>query len=156
MDDSMTSRGASTEPAPPVIDVLLVEDDEGDVIMVREAFEQRGPATRLHVVNDGIEAVAFLRRAEGYADAPRPDLILLDLNMPRMDGREVLAEVKADPALTAIPVVVLTTSAAQEDILSSYSLYANAYITKPADLDEFLDAVGKVDEFFGATVTLPN
>ncbi|WP_104481534.1 response regulator [Actinokineospora auranticolor] len=149
----MTSRG-STGPAAE-IDVLLVEDDEGDVIMIREAFEQRQPGARLHVVNDGIEAVAFLRRADGYTDAPRPDLILLDLNMPRMDGREVLAEVETDPALTAIPIVVLTTSGAPEDIARSYTLYANAYITKPTDLDDFMTIVGKIDEFFGTTVTLP-
>ncbi|SER91441.1 response regulator [Actinokineospora terrae] len=106
-------------------------------------------------MNDGIEAVAFLRRTDGHGDVPRPRLILLDLNMPMMDGREVLAEIKADPELITIPVVVLTTSAADEDVLSSYSLHANAYVTKPADLDEFLAAVGKVDEFFATTVRLP-
>ncbi|GLZ42636.1 response regulator [Actinokineospora sp. NBRC 105648] len=155
MNDLMTARGLSSEASGPAIDVLLVEDDEGDVLMIREAFELRGPNSRLHVVNDGIEAVAFLRRQAGYGDVPRPQLILLDLNMPRMDGREVLAEVKTDPDLTSIPVVVLTTSAAQEDIQSSYSLHANAYVTKPADLDEFMTAVGKVDDFFGATASLP-
>ncbi|GLZ40286.1 response regulator [Actinokineospora sp. NBRC 105648] len=154
MADQTTARGSSTDAAVP-FNVLLVEDDEGDVIMIREAIESRSTNTELHVVNDGIEAVAFLRRTDGYGDAPRPRLILLDLNMPRMDGREVLAEIKADPELITIPVVVLTTSAADEDVLSSYSLHANAYVTKRADLDEFLAAVGKVDEFFAATVRLP-
>ncbi|GLZ43663.1 response regulator [Actinokineospora sp. NBRC 105648] len=154
MTDQTAERGDSTPTAAP-FDVLLVEDDEGDVIMIREALEARATSTTLHVVNDGIEAVAFLRRTDGYQEAPRPRLILLDLNMPRKDGREVLAEVKTDPDLTAIPVVVFTTSAADEDVLSSYSLHANAYVTKPTDLDEFMAAVGKVDEFFAATVRLP-
>ncbi|RLK58806.1 response regulator [Actinokineospora cianjurensis] len=156
MTDQNTARGDSTDLPPAPIDVLVVEDDEGDVLMIREAFEQHGQRTRLHVVNDGADAVAFLRREGGFEDAPRPRLVLLDLNMPRMDGREVLAQVKADPALASIPVVVLTTSAAHDDVVSSYSLHANAYVTKPVDFDEFMTAVGKVDEFFSATVRLPS
>ncbi|WP_285501188.1 response regulator [Actinokineospora sp. NBRC 105648] len=155
MTDHTTARGDSTDDAAAPFDVLLVEDDEGDVIMIREALEARGTSTTLHVVHDGVEAVAFLRRAEAYHDAPRPRLVLLDLNMPRKDGREVLAEVKADPDLAAIPVVVFTTSAAQADVLASYSLHANAYVTKPTDLDEFMSAIGKIDDFFAATVRLP-
>ncbi|GAA2998083.1 response regulator [Actinokineospora diospyrosa] len=155
MTDQTTARGDSTDLPPAPIEVLVVEDDEGDILMIREAFELHGQRSRLHVVNDGVDAVAFLRREAQYHDAPRPQLILLDLNMPRMDGREVLAQVKDDPALTSIPVVVLTTSAADDDVVSSYSLHANAYVTKPADLDEFMSAIGKVDEFFGGTVRLP-
>src|SRR5258705_5699113 len=122
-----------------VIDVLLVEDDPGDVLMTREAFEQHKVANHLHVVTDGVEATKFLGRQEAYADAPRPGLILLDLNLPRKDGREVLADVKADPELCDIPIVVLTTSAADEDILRSYQLHANAYVTKPVDFNRFVE-----------------
>ncbi len=138
-----------------VIHVLLVEDDEGDVLMTREAFEHYKITNQLHVVRDGEQAVQFLRREGPYVDAPRPDLILLDLNLPRFDGRQVLAEIKADPALRMIPVVVLTTSEAEEDILRSYSLHANAYVTKPVDFDRFIDVIRKIDEFFVTVVKLP-
>jgi CheY-like chemotaxis protein len=138
-----------------VIDVLLVEDDPGDALMTQEAFEHHKIRNILHVVKDGVEALAFLRREGEYADAPRPGLILLDLNLPRKDGREVLAEVKDDPELRSIPVVVLTTSEAEEDILRSYSLYANAYVTKPVDFDRFIEVVRQIDDFFVTVVKLP-
>ncbi|HVK19937.1 MAG TPA: response regulator [Actinokineospora sp.] len=138
-----------------VIDVLLVEDDDGDVLMTREAFEHYKIRNKLHVVRDGEQALRFLRREGDYADAPRPDLILLDLNLPRFDGLQVLAEIKADPRLRPIPVVVLTTSEAEEDILRSYELYANAYVTKPVDFDRFIEVVRKIDEFFVTVVKLP-
>jgi len=138
-----------------VIHVLLVEDDEGDVLMTREAFEHYKITNQLHVVRDGEQAVQFLRREGPYVDAPRPDLILLDLNLPRFDGRQVLAEIKADPELRMIPVVVLTTSEAEEDILRSYTLHANAYVTKPVDFDRFIDVIRKIDEFFVTVVKLP-
>ncbi|NGY59829.1 response regulator [Lentzea sp. NEAU-D13] len=138
-----------------VIDVLLVEDDPGDALMTQEAFEHHKIRNSLHVVKDGVEALAFLRREGEFADAPRPGLILLDLNLPRKDGREVLAEVKADAELRSIPVVVLTTSEAEEDILRSYSLYANAYVTKPVDFDRFIEVVRQIDDFFVTVVKLP-
>jgi CheY-like chemotaxis protein len=138
-----------------VIDVLLVEDDPGDVLMTREAFEQHKVANQLHVVSDGVEAMRFLRREEGYADVPRPGLILLDLNLPRKDGREVLADIKSDPELCDIPVVVLTTSSADEDIVRSYKLHANAYVTKPVDFNRFVDVVRQIDHFFVTVVSLP-
>jgi CheY-like chemotaxis protein len=138
-----------------VIDVLLVEDDPGDALMTQEAFEHHKIRNTLHVVKDGVEALAFLRREGEYADAPRPGLILLDLNLPRKDGREVLAEVKADAELRSIPVVVLTTSDAEEDILRSYSLHANAYVTKPVDFDRFIEVVRQIDDFFVTVVKLP-
>ena len=138
-----------------VIDVLLVEDDPGDALMTQEAFEHHKIRNTLHVVKDGVEALEFLRREGQYANAPRPGLILLDLNLPRKDGREVLSEVKADAELRSIPVVVLTTSEAEEDILRSYSLYANAYVTKPVDFDRFIDVVRQIDDFFVTVVKLP-
>jgi CheY-like chemotaxis protein len=138
-----------------VIDVLLVEDDPGDALMTQEAFEHHKIRNTLHVVKDGVEALAFLRREGEFADAPRPGLILLDLNLPRKDGREVLAEVKADADLRHIPVVVLTTSDAEEDILRSYSLHANAYVTKPVDFDRFIEVVRQIDDFFVTVVKLP-
>ncbi|GGU41480.1 response regulator [Lentzea flava] len=138
-----------------VIDVLLVEDDPGDALMTQEAFEHHKIRNTLHVVKDGVEALAFLRREGEYADAPRPGLILLDLNLPRKDGREVLAEVKADAELRSIPVVVLTTSDAEEDILRSYSLHANAYVTKPVDFERFIEVVRQIDDFFVTVVKLP-
>jgi CheY-like chemotaxis protein len=137
-----------------VINVLLVEDDPGDVLMTREAFDEY-LHNRLDVVTDGAEALSYLRNEGQYADAPRPDLILLDLNLPRRDGREVLAEVKADPSLSAIPVIVLTTSQAEEDVLRSYQLHANAYVTKPVDFDRFIDAIKQIDHFFVSVVQLP-
>jgi len=139
-----------------VIDILLVEDDEGDVLMTREAFEHYKIRNRLHVVNDGEKALQFLRRQAPYGDAPRPGLILLDLNLPRKDGLEVLADLKADPELCVIPVVVLTTSEAEEDILRSYSLHANAYVSKPVDFSRFIEVIRQIDEFFVTVVKLPS
>jgi CheY-like chemotaxis protein len=138
-----------------VIDVLLVEDDPGDVLMTREAFADNKVRNRLSVVSDGVAALDFLRKAGEHADAPTPDLILLDLNLPRMDGREVLEAVKSDVALRQIPVVVLTTSEAEEDVVRSYSLHANAYVTKPVDFDRFIEVVRQIDEFFVEVVRLP-
>jgi CheY-like chemotaxis protein len=140
---------------PDPIEVLLVEDDPGDVLLIREAFEDNKVANRLHVVADGVEALDFMRQTGEHADAPRPDLVLLDLNLPRKDGREVLAEVKNDEALRTIPVVVLTTSQAEEDVLRSYDLHANAYVTKPVDFDRFIGVVRQIDQFFVSVVKLP-
>ena len=137
------------------IEVLLVEDDPGDVVLIQEAFEDNKVRNRLHCVSDGVDALRFLRRQDEFADAPRPDLVLLDLNLPRKNGREVLAEVKADPELSIIPVIVLTTSEAEEDIVRSYSLHANAYITKPVDFERFAGVVHQIDEFFVGVVKLP-
>ncbi|MET0770642.1 MAG: response regulator [Solirubrobacteraceae bacterium] len=139
-----------------VIDVLLVEDDPGDVLLIREAFEDNKVHNRLHVVSDGVEAIDFLRKEGENGQAPTPDLILLDLNLPRMDGREVLAEIKADEDLRQIPVVVLTTSKAEEDVLRSYKLHANAYVTKPVDFERFIEVVRQIDEFFVTVVKLPS
>jgi CheY-like chemotaxis protein len=141
---------------PRVVDVLLVEDDPGDVLMTREAFEASEILSTLHVVGDGEQAMHFLRRTNDFTGAPRPGLILLDLNLPRRNGLEVLAEVKADSDLLSIPVVILTTSQAQADILASYRLHANAYITKPASFDLFTEAIRRVDDFFLTLVKLPN
>ncbi|WP_213453067.1 response regulator [Rhizomonospora bruguierae] len=137
------------------IEVLLVEDDPGDVLMTQEAFEEHKLRNRLAVVSDGAEALQYLRREGKYADAVQPDLILLDLNLPRRDGREVLAEIKKDENLGQIPVVVLTTSQADEDILRSYQLHANAYVTKPVDFERFIAVVRQIDEFFVSVVKLP-
>ncbi|MER7006681.1 response regulator [Dactylosporangium sp. NPDC000555] len=137
------------------IEVLLVEDDPGDVLMTQEAFEEHKLRNKLNVVPDGEEALAYLRREGRYAGATRPDLILLDLNLPRVDGREVLQVIKQDQDLRRIPVVVLTTSQADEDILRSYSLHANAYVTKPVDFDSFIAVVRQIDEFFVSVVKLP-
>jgi two-component system response regulator len=145
----MTTPGASP------IDVLLVEDDPGDELMTREAFEDNKIGNTLHVVRDGEEALDFLYRRGEHTDAPEPDLILLDLNLPKYDGRQVLEKIKSDPELSHIPVVVLTTSAAEEDILRSYRLHANAYVTKPVDLDQFIAAVRQIDDFFVQVVRLP-
>jgi CheY-like chemotaxis protein len=144
----------TTQPVPP-IEVLLVEDDPGDVLMTQEAFAEHKVANRLTVVSDGDEALAYLRRQGKYAQAPRPDLVLLDLNLPRRDGRQVLAEIKNDEDLMQIPVVVLTTSQADEDVVSSYSLHANAYVTKPVDFERFIAVVREIDEFFVSVVKLP-
>jgi two-component system response regulator len=141
--------------SPHAIEVLLVEDDPGDVLLTVEAFEHNKVNNTLSVVNDGEQAMAFLRREGEYADAPRPDLILLDLNLPRKDGREVLGEIKADDDLRSIPVVVLTTSEADEDILRSYHLHANAYVTKPVDFESFIEAIKQIDHFFVSVVQLP-
>jgi len=138
-----------------MIQILLVEDDPGDVLITREAFADNKVRNQLSVVSDGEAALAFLRREASYAEAPRPDLILLDLNLPRKAGHEVLAEIKSDSDLQRIPVVVLTTSDAEEDILRSYDLHANAYVTKPVDFDCFLSVVRQIDEFFVTVVKLP-
>jgi CheY-like chemotaxis protein len=138
-----------------VVDVLLVEDDEGDVLMTREAFEYYKIRNTLHVVRDGEKALQFLRRLDEHADAPRPGLILMDLNLPRRDGLEVLAEIKEDPSLRLIPVVILTTSQAEEDILRSYALHANAYVSKPVDFERFIEVIRQIDSFFITVVRLP-
>jgi CheY-like chemotaxis protein len=145
----------STEESVHIIEVLLVEDDPGDVLLIQEAFEHNKVRNRLTVAGDGVEALAHLRREGEHAGAARPDLILLDLNLPRKDGREVLAEVKADPALRSIPVVVLTTSQAESDVLRSYDLHANAFITKPVDFERFIEVVRQIDDFFVRVVRLP-
>lgn len=137
------------------IDVLLVEDDPGDTLMIREAFEDNKVRNTLSCVTDGVEAMQYLRREGQYAESVRPDLVLLDLNLPRKDGREVLAEIKGDEDLATIPVVVLTTSQAEEDVLRSYRLHANAYVTKPVDFDRFIEVVRQIDEFFVTVVKLP-
>jgi CheY-like chemotaxis protein len=144
----------SMEPSVP-IEVLLVEDDPGDVLMTQEAFDEHKVRNKLSVVSDGEEALAYLRRQGEHAEATRPDLILLDLNLPRVDGREVLQVIKEDADLRQIPVVVLTTSQADEDILRSYSLHANAYVTKPVDFDRFIAVVRQIDDFFVSVVKLP-
>jgi CheY-like chemotaxis protein len=136
------------------VDVLLVEDDPGDVLMTKEAFEHYKLRNVLHVVTDGEQALQFLRRTGGYADAPRPGLILLDLNLPRLDGLEVLAELKADPVLKVIPVVILTTSQAQQDVLRSYALHANAYVSKPVGFETFMEVIRQIDNFFVTVVKL--
>ena len=136
------------------VHVLLVEDDPGDVLMTKEAFEHYKLKNVLHVVTDGEQALQFLRRTGGYADAPRPGLILLDLNLPRLDGLEVLAELKADPVLKVIPVVILTTSQAQQDVLRSYALHANAYVSKPVDFETFMEVIRQIDNFFVTVVKL--
>ena len=138
------------------INVLLVEDDPGDVLITREAFELSPVTSTLHVVGDGEQAMHFLRRTSQFAGAPRPGLILLDLNLPRRNGLEVLAELKADPDLLTIPVVILTTSQAETDIVASYQSHANAYITKPVGFDLFTEAIRQVDDFFLTLVKLPN
>jgi CheY-like chemotaxis protein len=138
-----------------IVDVLLVEDDPGDALIVREAFEHYKIRNTLHVVTDGEQALRFVHQAGEFIDAPRPGLIMLDLNLPRRDGLEVLAELKADPALRVIPVVILTTSRSEEDVLRSYSLHANAYVTKPVEFERFMDAIRQIDNFFVTVVRLP-
>jgi two-component system, chemotaxis family, response regulator Rcp1 len=137
------------------IEILLVEDNPGDVRLTQEALKDGKVHNRLHVVEDGVAALAFLRQEGEYARAPRPDLILLDLNLPKRDGREVLAEIKADEHLGRIPVVVLTSSGAEEDILQSYGLHVNCYITKPVGLEQFLEVVRAIQEFWLMVVRLP-
>jgi CheY-like chemotaxis protein len=137
------------------VDVLLVEDDEGDVLMTREAFEFHKMRNALHVVTDGEQALQFMRRTGAFADAPRPGLILLDVNLPRVSGLEVLAELKQDLELAVVPVVMLTTSQAEEDILRSYELHANAYVSKPVDFEHFIEAIRQIDDFFLTLVRLP-
>jgi len=138
------------------LDILLVEDNPGDVVITEEALLEGKVHSRLSVVEDGVEALAFLRREGQYARSPKPDLILLDLNLPRMDGRELLAEIKADEKLRRIPVVVLTTSKAEEDILRTYDLHANCYISKPVGMEQFIEVVKKIDDFWLTVVKLPN
>ena len=138
-----------------VIDVLLVEDSPGDVRLTREAFREANGSVQLHVASDGVEAMAFLRREGEYRDVPRPDFILLDLNLPRMDGREVLALIKADPSLRTIPTIILTTSEADADILKSYELNANAYLRKPVTLEKFEALVRSINDFWMTKVLLP-
>ncbi|MDQ7805115.1 response regulator [Amycolatopsis sp. A133] len=142
--------------APAPIDILLVEDDPGDVLMTREAFAHHKIRNPLHVAADGVEALQFLKREGPFLEAPRPGLILLDLNLPRKDGRELLGEIKETPGLRTIPVVVLTTSEAEEDILRSYELHANAYVTKPVDFEKFVEVVRKIDDFWVTVVQLPH
>jgi|HubBroStandDraft_6_1064221.scaffolds.fasta_scaffold210867_2 CheY-like chemotaxis protein len=137
------------------IDLLLVEDDPGDAMMTREALSNAKVLHDLHVVDNGEAAISFLRQEPPYADAPRPDLIFLDLNLPRVDGREVLAFVKGDTSLRSIPLVVLSTSDSEDDIATSYDLQANAFVTKPVDFSSFLSAVRQVDEFFLTVARLP-
>lgn len=139
----------------PAVQILLVEDDEGDVIIIREAFEYYRIRNALHVVNDGDKALRFIQRRGEYAQAPRPDLVLLDLNLPGRHGLEVLAELKSDPELRVIPVVVLTTSQADEDISRSYSLHANAYVSKPVEAENFMNVIWQIDHFFSSTAELP-
>jgi two-component system, chemotaxis family, response regulator Rcp1 len=137
-------------------EILLVEDSPGDVRLTREALKDAKVYINLHVASDGIEAMAFLNREGEYADAPRPDLILLDLNLPRKDGRQVLEEIKESPSLKRIPVVILTTSSADEDVMRSYQFHANCYISKPVDLDGFLKVVRSIDNFWLSIVKLPH
>jgi len=136
--------------------VLLVEDSPGDVRLTREAFKDTKVHVNMHVAYDGVEAMAFLRREGKHADAPRPDLILLDLNLPKKSGREVLEEIKEDPILMSVPIVILTTSSSEQDILRSYLLHANCFITKPVDLDGFLKVVKSIDNFWLTIVKLPH
>ena len=138
------------------IEILLVEDNPGDVRLTQEAFKEGKVRNKLHVAWDGIEAMAFLRQEGKFADAPHSDLILLDLNLPKKDGREVLVEIKQDPDLKRIPVVILTTSKAEEDILKTYDLHANCYITKPVDLEQFIKVVKCIEEFWLTVVKLPS
>lgn len=138
------------------LQVLLVEDSPGDVRLTLEAFRDANSDIELHVANDGVEAMAFLRQENGHAQAPCPDLILLDLNLPRMDGRQVLAEIKANDRLKSIPTVILTTSEAEADIVESYELQANAYLTKPVDLSSFESLVQSINDFWLTNVKLPH
>lgn len=135
---------------------LLVEDNPGDVRLTREALNESKINNHLSIVGDGLEALAFLRREGKYADAPRPDVILLDLNLPKKDGREVLAEIKADPTLKRIPVVIITSSEAEQDILRTYELHVNCYVTKPVDLEQFIKVVQSIETFWLTIVKLPS
>ena len=142
------------QPASPV-EILLVEDNPGDVRLTQEALKEGKVYSNLHWAKDGVEALEFLKREGKHANAPRPDIILLDLNLPKKDGREVLAVIKRDAELKQIPVVVLTTSKAEEDVLKSYELHANCYVTKPVDLEKFIQVVQSIDRFWLTVVTLP-
>lgn len=144
-----------TETQGDTVEILLAEDNLGDRKLTEKALDQGKLRNNLHAVEDGVEALAYLRQEDEYTDAPRPDLVLLDLNMPRKDGQEVLAEIKADESLRRIPVVVLTSSAAEEDIAKSYDLHANAYLTKPVDFDGFIDIVQSLEDFWLQLVRFP-
>jgi CheY-like chemotaxis protein len=137
------------------IEILLAEDNPGDVRLTEKALDHGNIINNLHVVENGVEAIAFLRQEGDYADKPRPDLVLLDLNMPKKDGREVMAEMKDDSSLRRIPVVVLTSSEAEEDVVRSYELNANAYLTKPVDFDGFVDIVKRIEDFWFSVVKMP-
>ena len=139
-----------------LIEILLVEDNPGDVRLTRESFKEGRLRNNMSVAEDGVEAMAFLHREGKYTNAPRPDLILLDLNLPKKDGREVLAEIKKDPELKRIPVVILTSSEAEKDIMKTYDLHANCYITKPVDLDQFIKAMRLIEDFWLTMVKLPS
>jgi CheY-like chemotaxis protein len=143
--------GTQAEP----VEILLAEDNPGDAKLTRKALEQGNIINNLHVVTDGVEALQYLRQEGEYSDKPRPDLMLLDLNMPRKDGREVLEEIKTDAELRRLPVVVMTSSEAEEDIVQSYDLHANAYLTKPIDFDGFLEVVRGIEEFWLSVVRMP-
>jgi two-component system, chemotaxis family, response regulator Rcp1 len=147
-------KGISKEGCRP-IEILMVEDNPGDVRLTVEALKEGKVRNNFHTVEDGVEAMAFLRRQGAYTDAPRPDLVLLDLNLPKKNGREVLAEIKEDPELRRIPVVILTASEAEQDVVKSYNLHANCYITKPVDLDQFLEVVQSIENFWLTVVMLP-
>jgi len=146
----------STATLEKTVEILLVEDNEADIRLTREVLADGRMLNRLSVTKDGEEAMSFLRRERPYQDAPRPDLILLDLNLPRKDGREVLAEIKNDPALRRIPVVILTTSRAEADIIQTYELHANCYIVKPVDLGQFINVIRSIEDFWLKMVRLPN
>lgn len=143
------------KPDPPLLQVLVVEDDLGDVALVESAFAEHSVGSQLHHVTDGGEALAFLRREAPYGDAPRPDLIMLDLNMPRVDGRQALIEIKSDENLKSIPTIVFTTSAADSDVFASYAAHANAYVTKPINLDDYDRVIMEIRNFYGHTAALP-
>ena len=147
MSDTVTGRS---------IEILLAEDNLGDERLTREAFRESKLSINLHVVNDGVEVLAFLQREDKYRDSVRPDLILLDLNLPKKDGREVLSEIKSDNELKHIPVVVLTVSKSEDDIFNAYNLHANCYITKPFDLEQFIKVIKSIEEFWFSTVSLPD
>ncbi len=151
----MTAESSSPTEADSLMDVLLVEDNPGDVRLTREAFRDVNRLVRLHVATDGVEAMAFLNRTDGHESAPRPALVLLDLNLPRMDGREVLGRIKANEDLKTIPTVIVTTSDIPADVLISYRLQANAYLRKPIELDAFEDLVVSVNDFWLKRVSLP-
>ncbi len=138
-----------------LVEILLVEDNPGDVRLTQEVFKEAKILNHLNVVGDGVDAMAFLRREGGYADVVRPDIVLLDLNLPRKSGRDVLEEIKGDPTLRNIPIVVLTTSRAEQDVLSAYEHHANCYITKPVDLEQFIDIVRSIGQFWLSIVELP-
>ena len=144
-----------TQDESPPVEILLVEDNPGDHRLTKEALREGKVYNNLHWVRDGVEAIDFLKRRERFAGVPRPDIILLDLNLPKKDGREVLSEIKQDPELRSIPVVILTTSKAEEDVLRSYDLHANCYVTKPVDLEKFIVVVQSIDRFWLTVVTLP-